>query len=103
MGVLCRHPTAAAVTFRCAETRETEDRLTTFPGLKWHLARLVALGAHCIEHLARTAFILASVAACLAALGSREVAGGVKFLLTLGESKVCAAVAARYGLVCHTG
>jgi len=101
MGVLRRHPTTTAITFRCAETRETQDRLAAFAGLERYLARLVALCTHRIEHLARTALVLAGVATVLATLGSREVAGGVKLLLTLGESKVRAAVAARNGLVCH--
>jgi len=93
----------ALLTLGRAEARQAQDRLAALAGLEGHLARLVALCAHRIEHLARTALVLASVATCLAALGSREVAGGVKLLLTLGEGKVRTAIAARYRLICHTG
>ena len=89
------------VSFGGAETRETQNGLAAFAGLERHLARLVALCTHRIEHLARTALVLAGVATCLATLGSREVAGVVKLLLTLGEGKVRTAIAARNGLVCH--
>ena len=98
----CNKVVTTLATLRCSEAREAQDRLAAFARLERHLARLTALCTGCVEHLARSALVLAGIATGLAALGSREVAGGVKLLLTLGEGKVCTAIAARYRLVSHT-
>ncbi len=98
----CNKVVTTLATLGCSEAREAQDGLAAFAGLERNLTRLAALCAYRIEHLARTALVLTGIATGLAALWSREVAGGVKLLLTLGEGKVRTAVAARNRLVCHT-
>ena len=85
--------------FLCLEAVQAENRATTLglgAGLERNLACRAALGARSGEHLAvRRAFLLALVAAVLAALRRRETALLVESLLTLAEGEGGAAIAAR--------
>ncbi len=89
----------------CLEAVETQNRTTAFGLRTWlerNLAGRGALGARCGEHLPRgIAILLALVAAVLAPLGCCETALGVEGLLTLGERKGCAAIAAGDLLISH--
>ncbi len=79
----------------CLEAVQTEDRSSVWAGHERHLALVATLGARGGVHFARRhALLLTLVAAISATLRSRKALLVVEVLLTCGERKHGAAVAA---------